>query len=563
MTRLLALSCIIAVGCGEPRVLDLSAGDVEGRSKDDDSSPLTGAPAGAKADGPLGLAGPPAGLTQGAATQVWAVQRAWEDVDADGLDHNEKYAAWVRSLPRLEVDPKNDTFAVVTPFGFSLPAPSVECAEASVLLRVLFASWYGLPFYITAWEEGRGALHFGHFGVWTDEGPDPRFPSYRTKYPDYSGADASEPWPVDARLSRRQLTKRGDDANPWLAPGAHAGAWFDRVLLNKRVGHFLHVVLTWTGSMHLASAENTFDIVPEALREGDTLLHRWQRKGIGHTMVTKRVEPMEVGGQAFLKAEVVSGSMPRVQPHWEDALATKMKFTAARGGGEGTGWGGDLFADLGGGIKRWRVAVVIDGRWRNVVPESDRDVYIPRSDIARLAARPEQFQGMLGDASPEAKRDLLLELIEAKRRHLREHPASCSARTGREEAFQALYAVMEELGSTRDQVDSLHRTLEDRVFAELVYPQSRTCCWNSSTAAMYTIVMDLATSLAQADGACAEPPVFRMEDGGYERFEQHAEAMDISDAWVPWSADEPCAWADSVTTDTIAPSEVAPLCVDP
>src|SRR5438105_2772250 len=65
------------------------------------------------------------------ATQVWTVTRRWEDVDpADGLNWDQKYAAWIASLPRSE-----NTFQLTTPSGKALPAPSLECAENSIFLR--------------------------------------------------------------------------------------------------------------------------------------------------------------------------------------------------------------------------------------------------------------------------------------------------------------------------------------------------------------------------------------------------------------------------------------------
>ncbi len=116
------------------------------------------------------------------------------------------------------------------------------------------------------------------------------------------------------------------------------------------------------------------------------------------------------------------------------------------------------------------------------------------------------------------------------------------------------------LGQSRDEVDAAYRTLEDRVFAELVYPNSRTCCWNSTTPQMYAIAMDLARTMTESADHCLEPPVFMMVDGGYEAFEVHAETLGLADQWVGWSADESCPQADTVETDTRAESEVAPLC---
>ena len=81
-----------------------------------------------------------------------------------GLDWNEKYALWIESLERIPGEKYGETFELSTPWGTRFKSPSLECAEASVFLRVTFASWYGLPFYLTAWAS-EGNIHFGHFGV--------------------------------------------------------------------------------------------------------------------------------------------------------------------------------------------------------------------------------------------------------------------------------------------------------------------------------------------------------------------------------------------------------------
>ena len=54
-----------------------------------------------------------------------------------------------------------------------------------------------------------------------------------------------------------------------------------------------------------------------------------------------------------------------------------------------------------------------------------------------------EVHALLGEVSPEQKRDALLVLIEDNRNHLRLYPASCSARERREEAFKDLYELMQ------------------------------------------------------------------------------------------------------------------------
>jgi len=126
------------------------------------------------------------------------------------------------------------------------------------------------------------------------------------------------------------------------------------------------------------------------------------------------------------------------------------------------------------------------------------------------------------------------------------YPASCSARASREQAFEQLYKLMENsFDMTRDQVDEAYRILDDYVFAELVYNQSKTCCWNSTTSNMYEIIMDRANQEAQQD-SCQTPTVFMNTNGGYSAFSDHAASMDRGDEWVPWSADESCPQSDTL-----------------
>lgn len=210
------------------------------------------------------------------------------------------------------------------------------------------------------------------------------------------------------------------------------------------------------------------------------------------------------------------------------------------------------------GLKRWRVARDVGGYWTNTWRPGDEASWIDDRDFDRIGARPARFEQLLGEVTPEERRDLLLEIIEEKRRHLRTYPASCAAREARERAFEDLYALASaELGMTREQVDAEHRALDDYVFAELDYGASKTCCWNSTTAAMYEIIMDYNRRL-QEDG-CNEPAVFMARAGGYDLFRDHAAATDRAALWVEWSADEECPQAD-VYHDTEASHAWTPWC---
>ncbi len=545
---------------------------LEDFSKDSDEAFFEAVPVLAgKFDARGGIRGPTTDA-DGSDTQVWAATRDWNDTDAaaglawpadSGLTWDEKYAAWVESLPKIDAEGYGETFELTTPHGRTLRAPKLECAEATVFLRVAFASWYGLPFYMTAWAEGSN-LHFGHFGVWRDDFADGRFPRFRVSYADHTaaGPGATEAdWPRDAKLARRKLTTSGDDANEWMGDDKYAGAYFDEIFLNKRVGHFLVFVLTYTGSIHLASTSNTFNLAPEAVRAGDTLLHRWQRRGIGHTMVVKHVAAIE--DTELLEAELVSGSMPRRQPKWESPGSSKYSFTNNDGGGVGEDSDGNALAALGGWLKRWRVPVRVAGRWRNRVPTADEAHFISGGDLAAIAARPARFEALLGELTPELKRDTLVGRIEGYRVHLSEHPSSCSARIHREETFAELYALQaEHFGKNATETDLEYRTYADYVFAELDYTTSRTCCWNSTTAAMYELVMAFnETHRYDSETMTCNPPVvFRMVDGGYAPFEEYAEEQGRSDEWVTWSADESCPQEHTVQTDTLAETQPAPYC---
>ena len=437
-------------------------------------------------------------------------------------------------------------------------------------MRVTFASWYGLPFYISAWSNG-SHLHFGHFGIWRSDNAESNFPRFRDRYEDFSWMSEDEftqTWPEDSSLARRKLSSSGDDLNPWLGEEAYSGAYFDRIFLNKRVGHFLIFILSYTGSVHLASTDNTFNIKPEAMRAGDTLLQRWQKHGIGHTMVVKTVNPIP-GDTELREAELMSGSMPRRQPRWNSPGSSKYSFTSKKCGGEGENSDGDAYVKLGGGIKRWRVPEVRDGRWRNVVPRADEGDFIPFWDQDQLKARPARFDEILAELTGELKVQILIQTIEEKRAHLRQYPASCSARIAREAAFDELYEVAStELatatspGLTRLEVDRLYRKMEDYVFVELAYDQSRTCCWNSTTHHMYDIIMDLHEGRTQdaEEGACVEPVPFKMVDGAYDEFRAHAQSLGVEEFWVPWSADESCPQETTVTTDTEAEHRWSSYC---
>lgn len=502
----------------------------------------------------------------GADTAVWEVRNQWFDSQTanankaglawdenSGLDWEQKFNAWVDSLestPRANNNYGN-TYKIVTPWGTEIDSPALECAESAMFLRVTFASWYGLPFFMEA-IDGRGKrVFFGHFGVRTEDGIYPTMPSFKTRYPDYSDKAASVAgggeWPSDTNLAKRTLAGGRDDLQPMIGEGAHAGAYFDRLFLNKRVGYYLLIHLAFLGSANLADPANMYNITPESIEPGDVLVERWQRAGIGHVLMVMNV--LKLGEQILdevtvpvLEAELASGSMPRRQPVWDNPNGSKRYFTMEEtGGGE--------YVDFGGGIKRWRTPIIKSGRWTAAVLDADMEDFIPTTQKLKLSERPERFKLILKTLTNAQKLESLAEIIEAKRMHLREYPASCSARINREKAFDDLYLVGESMGLSRADIDRDHRMLEDYVFAELEYEKSKTCCWNSSTAGMFDIVMQYNESIQNDPNAieCPALAVFKAEGAGdgYDQFRAYAILNDRGDEWVAWRADETCPQANT------------------
>ena len=512
----------------------------------------------------------------GSATSVWEVENGWGETDAaagiaweeeSGLTWNEKYRAWVDSLERTEATSYGETFMLKTPYGKSIPAPSLECAEAAIFLRVTFAAWYRLPFFMEARDRHGNRLYFGHFGIRTADGKWRNMPRFRQQYEDYSKhADeirAGEmEWPTDSQLRSLGIPGSFDDEQPMIGEGAHAGAYFDEVFLNKRVGYFLRMQLIYFGSINLADPVNMFNLEPREIQPGDVLVERWQRSGIGHTLIVmrrRRIGTQEIGGTELpeLEAELASGSMPRRQPKWEGPASSKRSLTLAKTGGEG-------YVEFGGGIKRWRVTREVGGRWTNVVPEHSEEEWINSQNDQRIRRRPSDFETLLVELSPEEKMESLAELAETKREHLRRNPSSCAARIAREDAFEEMYEVGRRMGMTKADVDRKYRKFEDYVFAELEYDASKTCCWLASTPAMYDLIIEYNLNRIEdpETGMCRDVAVFKARDDGadgYDLFRDYARSVGQSSEWVEWSAGESCPQRN-VASDTEAEHQWTPVC---
>lgn len=502
------------------------------------------------------------------ATQVWTAKNKWEDrdtVDArkqgvawsagSGLNWDEKFAAWVESLRIITGEEGYPTFELTTPWNKTIVAPVLECAESQMFLRATFAAWYQLPFMLET-SSASGRVYFGHFGIRTATARYQNTPNFAQAYKDYSSmtpADlAARGWPKDALLRTRAAAGLEDAQTP--IGEAHFGAYLDEAHLNKRAGHFIIYLVNYLGSANLADSANTFNLEPEAIRAGDLLIHRWQKNGIGDAKMLKQVTRAATG---VYQARLMSGSMPRRQPKIYSEVTSKSYFQEDDTGGPGTNYDGDSYFKLGGGVKRWRVTKNIGGRWTNTWMSADESSWINSTDQARITARPAQFGQLLEEVSPTQKREALLRQIEDQRAHLLEYPASCAARERRERAFDELYAIAGELGTTRAALDAQYRRLEDYVFAPLVYTQAKTCCWNSSTAQMATIIMDYAGK--QQAMQCVVPTPFKSEPGGYQRWAAHAASLGQAAAWKAWTEDESCPQRD-IASDVVAPADATAWC---
>jgi hypothetical protein len=523
-------------------------------------------------------------------TAVWTVSNKWEDTttpaakeagmawDANsGLNWDEKYSLWVSQMPRIDGhDTYYETFEFMTPWGKNLPAPKLECAEVAMFLRITFASWYNLPFFIEGVDSKGKRIFFGHFGARDISARYQTTPLYKDWYTDYTANMAGKTnaqivadWPSDAKLRSRGLYGGGDDQE-FLGADLRSGAYFDEIFLNKRVGHFLLLTLTYFGSMHMADSANTYNLVPDSIKAGDILVERWQKRGIGHVMVVKGVEDLP---DNKFEATIVSGSMPRRQPKWETPVGSKDYFTAEECGGIGENYDGDEYVKLGGGIKRWRTPKVVGDKWMNTWMNADEASWICDTDWDRLKIRPGTFENLLGEVDPAEKREAVIQLIDDARSHLKNYPASCAARERREKAFAKLYEVnSQHFNMNNEATDAAYRTIEDYIFAELVYTQSKTCCWNGTTAAMYQIVLDYNNQLQQDAGQCLPPVVF-MNDNGYTTFSDYAESTGQGGLWKAWTEDESCPQRAVVSDiekehdwtpycDVFGEEPVEPTCID-
>jgi hypothetical protein len=528
--------------------------------------------------GPLGKedsAGVPSLPVTGdyAATQAWVVTNQWEDTataDAklagmawganSGLNWDQKYSAWVGSFQQIpSIDTWFQTITISTPFGKSVPGPKIDCADLALLLRISFAAWYHLPIYLVGYD-GNTPVYFGHFGVRTAAGPWKTAPAF-AQYKDYSTETAAQygaTWPSDVPLRTRGISA-GDDL-PFLGVGAREGAFLDEIHLNKRAARLVMFAQAYLGSHNMVDSQNTYNLVPESVKTGDVLMFARSRTVDGHTTIVTRVTVPAPGSMSI---EAVYGNDPPAQPAWQDPAAARSLFTDNEGGGPvlNTPYGGTtLYSHLNGGLKRFRVAKVKSGKWFNTWMNADESSWINDTDYDKIGARPAHFDALLGDADPTVQRDQILSVIAEKRTDLQDHPSSCAARSGREDAFASLYKLMaDSFSMDQAAVDNMYRTtIDDYIFAPLDYSKSRTCCWNHTTKPMYDVIAAYTASLQVAN--CASPVVFALAHNSYDPFASYAQSTGHGTDWVPWTQDEDCQ-AAGATDDVVLPTPgITPWC---
>lgn len=512
-----------------------------------------------------------------ASTRVWKVLNQWEDRDTaaaklagmawdadSGLNWDQKYALWIGSLKKVtKRAPYStyDTFELTTPWGKTLPSPYLDCADTALFFRASFAAWYNLPFYVRSYDPSIGArIYFGHFGIRTASQRWGNSPQFNTSaYPDYSNLTpeaALADWPTVPTLRKKSLTTDGADRQSfWGSDEDYTGAYLDEAHLNKKAAYFIYWLLAYNGSANLAQSYNTFNLKPSAINTGDVLIHRRHRQGTGHTMVVVRAESVN----NKIAAEIVWGTLPPAQATWTNQAEAKSRFLNSHAGGPGADDLGDAYAAMGGGLKRFRVTKKVSGRWANSIMDSDEDSWIDATDLEAIAHRITEFSEQWGEITIGDQRDALLNEIQAARAHLRNYPASCAAREKREEAFASLYLLMgaEPFSLSNEIVDLFYRRLEDYVFAPLVYSQSKTCCWNSSTSAMFDSIMAFTQSQIAENRYCERPRVFKATEGGYTAFAKYAQTNGT--VWQPWNDDESCAQA-GVVDDAEDETRWTPYC---
>jgi hypothetical protein len=465
---------------------------------------------------------------------VWNVEHAWEDRAPNGMTYDELYADWLSNIQH-----NSNGREISYTDGTVVPAPSLECADTALFLRFLFASEYKLPMFVRGWYEG-GWNYWGHFGWLSARG---------NRMVDYSGHPLNA-----ARGSYAPLQNRNrylpDNLQAYPSQGSTIGEYLDAVLTNKRFGFFYQdlAVMIYSGS--IVDDYNTYYIRPDAIRGGDLQMHRYDSTGgIGHTITIQNIERSATG--RLLQVDVIQSYMPTLP--W-----------IVNGYSELTSYTPDPATN--GGLRRWRRPELRSGRWYMA---ADEEVSQWESDVAN---NPDTFQALF-NMSAEDEVSTMLETIDIRRRALFDNPNSCRRREEREEAFNNLYELYistpelyQSLGFSSEptleqvklEVDRLHRTVDDFIWARMTYEGSWVCHWNPSDTAVNNDMYRATVAYnrqAIADGGCQAIRMFRAEnvtraDGtdGFSDLSAWAGSNDYQ--WAPYSNDENGALS-GVTDDTL------------
>jgi len=112
-------------------------------------------------------------------------------------------------------------------------------------------------------------------------------------------------------------------------------------------------------------------------------------------------------------------------------------------------------------------------------------------------------------------------------------------------------------GISAAETDRRYRATEDYYFPELRYDQSPTCCWNSTTPQMYSIVDRYNRSRESASAQCLAP--VPLTKAHYADFKAYAQRIGEGASWRDWSEDESCPQR-AAADDTQAPQATVSYC---
>ena len=539
-------------------VAALLAACVSGPSDDlDGVSELNPGPPAGKADS----AGIPALPVHGdyTATQAWVVTNQWEDTDTpdaraagiawsanSGLTWDQKYAAWVGSLQQIPtLDNTFTTVTISTPFGKSVPGPKLDCADLAILLRMSFAAWYHLPFYLSPTTTTRRSTSVTSACA--------RRPARGTstsnwsKYADYEHRRRRSTRRTGPRTRRcaRAASPRATTCRT-SGPARARARSSTRSTSNKRAARLILFTQAFLGSHNMVDSQNTYNLVPEALphrRRADVRARADRRRPHDDRHARHALAP------GSLQAEAIYGNDPPAQPAWQDPAETKSLFTDDEGGGPSlnTAYGGMTpYSHLNGGLKRLRVAKEKHGYWVNTWMDADEASWINDTDYDAIAARPARFAELLGSSDPAVERDQLLAAIAEKRAYLPRSPGVVRrARRSRERVREALHA---DAGQLRHDARDGRRAVphDDRGLRRSRRSTTRTRARAAGTRRLRDVRPHHGVRAAAAGErrrAASSRPIFKLTANSYDPFAAFATQTGQASRGCRWTADESCAQA--------------------